>query len=183
MKCTLLTITDEYIGVPSPEASHIHEFKEIIDRDDSPNKTLASKELAYVYFMCDWESPYASMHESVRSDNIINSLFEDDEEWTPDAKVEAALERYKELYANDYTMMLDSARKGAYKLRKYFEDVNLNERDTNNKLVHRVSDLSRNLKEVGSIIEGLMDLEELIRKNQTSSNENRAGIEVNEFSD
>jgi len=182
MKCRLLTITDEYIGVPSAEASHIHEFKAIVDRDDSENKTVASKELAYVYFMLDWESPYASMHEDDRSENIIHSLFNEDDNWTPDEKVMAAMERYKELYANDYTMMLDSARNGARKLRKYFEDVDLNERDANGKLVHRVSDLSRNLKEVGSIIEGLMDLEELIKKNQTAANENRAGIEVNEFS-
>lgn len=182
MRCKLLAITSEYIGVPSPEAYHIHEFKRIIDRDNTPDKTRASKELAYIYFMVDWESPYASMDSESRSEQIINSLFEKKDKWHPDDKVKAALNKYEELYANDYTKMLESARIGARKLRKYFEDVSLDERDANGKLVHRVSDLSRNLKEVGSIIEGIMNLEELVKKNLTSANKNRAGVEVNEFS-
>jgi len=180
MKCRLLTITDDYVGVPSPEGSLINEFKVIIDRDDSENKLMASKELAYIYYMVDWESPYASTAKESKSESIINSLFE--QEWKPDDAVSAGIEKYKELYENDYIKMLKAARDGARKLRNYFETVNLNERDNNNKLVHRVSDLTRNLKEVGSIIEGLQDLEELVKKNQTKANQNRGDVEVNRFS-
>lgn len=181
MKCRILTITDDYIGVPSPEGALIHEFKEIIDRDDSKNKEVASKELAFIYYIVDWESPFADRGEEKRRELAAKSLF--DEDWEPDEAIEAGIEKYKELYSNDYTKMLDAARTGARKLRKYFETVDLNERDHNDKLVHRVSDLTRNLKEVGSIIEGLQDLEELIKKNQTKSNQNRGDVETNEFSE
>lgn len=180
MECRLLTITDDYIGVPSPEASHIPEFNRIIERDDSENKTVASKELAFIYFMIDWESDYAHLSEDRRYDEVRTDLF--DEDWHPDEAVEEAMDKYRHLYVNDYIEMLESARKGARKLRKYFEDVDLNETDHNGKLKYKATDLTRNLKDVGSIIEGLQELEELVKKNQTQRNENRGGVEVNEFS-
>jgi len=180
MDCRLLTITEDYIGVPSPEGALIPEFKRIIDRDDSENKQQASRELAFIYYMIDWESPYAKYSRDRRFELIKDDLF--DEDWEPDEAVKDGLDKYEEMYANDYTKMLGSAREGARKLRKYFEDVDLNETDHNGKLKYKATDLTRNLKDVGSIIEGLQELEELVKKNQTTSNKNRGDVEVNEFS-
>jgi len=180
MKCQLLTITEDYVGVPSPEASLISEFNRIIERDDSENKRIAAKELAYIYYMVDWESEFMHLEEERRSQRIIDSLFE--QEWEPDEAVQEGIRKYKELYANDYTEMLDAARDGARKLQNYFRDVDLNEVDDHGKLIHKAKDLAQNLKQVGDIIEGLQDLVELVRKNQTTANKNRGDVETNKYS-
>lgn len=180
MECKLLTITDEYVGVPSPEAYHIPQFKRIVDRDNTKNKEQASRELAYVYYMVDWESPYAPYKEEKRRKLLKEDLF--DEEWEPDEAIKEAIEKYRELYENDYIKMLQSARAGARELQRYFEKVDLEETDDKGKLKYKATDLMRNLKEVGNVIEGLTDLVEQVKKNQTKANENRGNVETNKYS-
>lgn len=78
----LLEIVDN-VAVPSPYALSIIEFK-----------TLDSKELAYVYFMCDHKSPYAVYDEESRHDEVVLGVY-GKSKWAPSSKVKAACDTYK----------------------------------------------------------------------------------------
>lgn len=170
------------IGIPSPEASQVGEFHNLIKRDRTHGKRVASKELAYIYYLCDWDSPYASYPEEIRAEKVIKDIF--DEDWIPDEAVVKAVDKYKELTENEFKKMLSGARAGASKLTEYFETVDLNDVDEKSgKPIHTAKDLISNLAKVGEVMEGLEKLIEMVEKNEEKQNANRKGVETTKFNE
>ena len=64
--------------VISPQALQIAAFRTIWTRDRDKYKVIAKKELAYVYYMSDYKSPYMNKEENERQEMIIRSLFKDE---------------------------------------------------------------------------------------------------------
>jgi len=170
-------------GIPSPQITHITPFDNIIERDDSENHSEASKELAYIHFMGHYESAYANLPEDRRKEKVIKDIFGRDSDWEPDEVVEKGLEKYKELTESEYIRLLNAARSGANQLIEYFKQLDLQERDKNDKLVHKAKDVIKNISEIGEVVEGMDKLKEQIEKNQAKKNANRAGVETNKYSE
>lgn len=162
-------------GVPSPPLSHIEPFNEIIDRDTSDNKTEASKELAYIHFMVHYESPYLSWSKDIRPEKIIKDIW-GDLEWEPDELVNKGVEKYREITASPYTRLLDSAWEQANTLIKHFEENNIED-------AKEAKDAINNLSKIGSVVEGIEKLTEQVKKHKSKQNANRAGAEVNKYSE
>jgi len=97
--------------VISPQALQIAAFRTIWTRDRDKYKVIAKKELAYVYYMSDYKSPYMNKEENERQEMIIRSLFKDERdprlervrEWKPDEVVNNAIAQYR--YLNESPTM------------------------------------------------------------------------------
>jgi hypothetical protein len=152
--------------IPSPYAKTIPEFK-----------VLKIEELSAVYFFVDHRSPYSVYEESDRWEQIKSVL-----KITINPKVQAAVGKYRELSETSAVKLLKAARESVTKLEKYFKDVDLTLTDDNGKPIFHAKDLISNLSNMAKVVQGLDDLEELVKKQQQKDNPNRGGVVTNKYS-
>lgn len=161
----LITVDGNKV-IPSPYAMTIPEFK-----------TLKIEELSAVYFFVDHRSPYSVYEEQDRWDHIKTLL-----KVKTNAKISGAIDKYKELSETSGIKLLKSARASVAKLEKYFNEVDLTMVDDHNKPIYHAKDLISNLSNMGKVVNGLEELEELVKKQQQKDNPNRGGVVTNKYS-
>ena len=161
----LITVSNNVV-VPSAYALTINEFK-----------GLKAQELGAIYFYTDHRSPYAVYEEQERMDKIGQDL---KVKFT--AKVMGAVDKYKELSETSAIKLLKSARSSVAKLERYFETINLNVLDDHGKPIYHAKDLIANLSNMGKVLNGLEELEEIVKKHQQKDNPNRGGVVTNKYS-
>lgn len=160
-----------------PDTLPIPEFKTLWDRDTSKIKEQAYKELAYIYFMTDFKSPYNSYPEDEREERIKQDFIKDSK-WKPDQDIKLAIDRYTEFQESPSMRLLKASKNACKKLEGYFNTVDLDEKDTKGQLVNKATDLSRSLKEIGQIVESLNKVEEQVKKEISTSEKIRGGGNV-----
>ena len=158
-------------AVPSAYALTILEFKE-----------LSTTELAFVYFMIDYRSPFSIYEEDQRIIEVKNSIFGEKKKWIPSTKVLGACDKYDKLLETSAVRLLKAARTSIVKLEKYFRDIDLHLMDDHGKPIFHAKDLIANLSNMGKVVDGLTRLEEIVKKEEQAANTNRGGIEVNKYS-
>tara|TARA_R100001126_G_C4784572_1_gene128793 strand:+ start:83 stop:580 length:498 start_codon:yes stop_codon:yes gene_type:complete len=161
----LITVSNNVV-VPSAYALTVNEFK-----------SLKAQELGAVYFYTDHRSPYAVYEEEDRLARISQDL---KVKFTP--KVKGAIDKYKELSETSAIKLLKSARNSVTKLEKYFDTVNLNVLDDNGKPIYHAKDLIANLSNMGKVVNGLEELEAIVKKHEQKDNPNRGGVVTNKYS-
>ncbi len=161
----LITVSNNVV-VPSAYALTINEFK-----------GLKAQELGAVYFYTDHRSPYAVYEEEERMSKISKDL---KVKFTP--KVQGAIDKYKELSETSAIKLLKSARNSVTKLERYFATINLNVLDDNGKPIYHAKDLIANLANMGKVVNGLEELEAIVKKHEQKDNPNRGGVVTNKYS-
>jgi len=170
----LLSIAD-YKAVPSPYALSIEEFSVIASRK------VGMKELAYVYYMCNHNSPFYVYDHAERHTQVKDALFKD-VKWSPDPKLKGCMDLYNRLTETSAVKLLKAAKTSIAKLEKYLRVIDLTSLDDNGKPIYTAKDLIYNLEKMGKVVEGLSKLEELVRREEKVGNKNRGGVEVNKYS-
>ena len=148
----------------SPEALLIPEFQDIWKRDKAKNKLKAMRELSYVYFICDYKSPYRASLTLNRLEATVAKDFMKDESYTPDSKISAAIDKYKELQVTPSMRLLDASLKTVHNLIDYLQNVDLQERDKNDRPIYKPSDVTNSLSKIGAIVESLSKVRESVEK-------------------
>lgn len=161
----LITVSNNVV-VPSAYALTINEFK-----------GLKAQELGAVYFYTDHRSPYAVYEEEDRLARICQDL---KVKFTP--KVKGAIDKYKELSETSAIKLLKSARSSVTKLERYFATINLNVLDDHGKPIYHAKDLIANLANMGKVVNGLEELEAIVKKHEQKDNPNRGGVVTNKYS-
>ena len=166
----LLIVVDNKV-IPSSYCLTIKEFK-----------NLKVEELAFIYFMCNHNSPFAVYEWDQRIIEIKNSIYGEEKKWTPPVKILKACTKYSNLLETSAVKLLKAARESIIKLEKYFRDIDLTMMDDNGKPIFHAKDLIANLSNMGKVVDGLTRLEEIVKKEEQAANTNRGGIEVNKYS-
>lgn len=161
----LITIDGTKV-IPSPYALTIPEFK-----------VLKIDELSAVFFFADHRSPYSVYQESERWEKLQETI-----KVSATPKLKAAIEKYRELSETSAVKLLMSAKESVAKLEQYFKDIDLTQIDDNGRPIYHAKDLIANLANMGKVINGLDELEELVKKQQQKDNPNRGGVVVNKYS-
>tara|TARA_B100001057_G_scaffold315511_1_gene315616 strand:- start:259 stop:756 length:498 start_codon:yes stop_codon:yes gene_type:complete len=161
----LITVSNNVV-IPSAYALTINEFK-----------SLKGQELGAVYFYADHRSPYAVYEDEQRAKKIGQDL---KVKFSP--KVKGAIDKYKELSETSAIKLLKSARTSVTKLEKYFATINLNVLDDNGKPIYHAKDLIANLANMGKVVNGLEELEAIVKKHEQKDNPNRGGVVTNKYS-
>jgi len=179
----LLNINGDNIEI-TPEGLQIKEFKVLWSRDKKKSKETALSELAFVYYFTDWQSPYRLyIDKKEKEEKILLDLFEG-KKWEKDVLVIEACKKYEELTTTDSILLLKDAKGAISKLRKYFRDVDLSERDEKSgKPIYSAKDLIMNIKQVGQVVRGMKELEDEIAKEQMYELKIKGGGQAGAFED
>lgn len=163
MKIHLFEMNNGKLSI-TPEALTFETYRKIWERDTSIEKKQALGEFAYVLHMGDFMSPYLTVEENEREDRILKEIGLKD--WKPDDVVKEGVELYIRLQETFSMSFLKSTRKAANNLKKFFDDVDLNERDRSNKPVYKPVDITNAIANSVKIIEALDKWEEKVMKEQ-----------------
>jgi hypothetical protein len=98
------------------------------------------------------------------------------------SKVLGAIDKYKELSETSAVKLLKAARSSVSKLERYFRTIDLQLLDDHGKPIYHAKDLIANLEKMGKVVNGLEELEEIVKKQQAKNNPNRGGVVTNKYS-
>jgi len=163
--------------VLNPDSLALPGFREIWKKDKTKGKEKATREISYVYFMCDYHSPYA-VYPNLKRREAIAKDYMGGRDWEETEDIKEAIRRYVD-FQETYTMRLMRAAKGASdKLAGYFEDVDFLARDDNGKPIFTAKDVAVNLEKIGNIVDSLDKLETRIKKEVKTDSRIRGGGEI-----
>ena len=163
--------------VLNPDSLVLPGFRDIWKKDKTKGKEKATREISYVYFMCDYNSPYAVYPNGKRQEVIMGDYI-NDEKWEETEDIKAAMQRYV-AFQETHTMRLMRAAKGASdKLAGYFETIDFLKVDDNGKPIFTAKDVAYNLEKVGTIVDSLDKLETRIKKEVKTDSRVRGGGEI-----
>ena len=163
--------------VLNAESLAIPIFNKIWKRDKSKSKDKATREISYIFFMCDFNSPYMAYPSNKRREIILKDFMKD-EKWKEDKDIEEAKIRYVE-FQETHTMRLMKAARGASdKLANYFETIDFLKTDDNGKPLYNAKDVAINLEKVGNIVDSLDKLENRIKKEIKTDSRVRGGGDI-----
>lgn len=159
--------------VIDPTRLLIPEFKRLWEKDKSKSKNKAMKELSYIVFKFDLsvDNPYRGYSEYERDEVLKRDIF-NNLNWHPDKDVLAAIAKFQELMETTNVRVLLAAKQAAEELAKWFRGVKASDAEFS------VAELSRSLKEVGSIIKSLAQLEDMVKKEQLDKTITRGGSDI-----
>lgn len=164
-----------------PETIAIPPFNEIWERDQSKTKDQATREIKYIFYLCDYTSPYRRSYSIFDLEKVIKADFIKDPKWVPDELVQRGIKKYEDLQNTISTRILASAKIGAEKLAKYFEDVDFTDLDDNGRPKFTAKELASNLAAVGNIVKSLLSLENQVRSEQMEQSNVRGKSEINDY--
>lgn len=154
----LFTIDNNKLSY-TPEALAVKEFKALWDRDKSKTKDIAVEELSYVYHMADYKSDFKAYDKDIMPEKIIEAVITTTK-WKPDALIEAAITRYKELQETPSMGILRDAEIAIAKIREYFRNIDVSDDETGK----ATTALINNVKALGDLIKGMNVLKEIVSK-------------------
>jgi hypothetical protein len=121
----LFILNEQQLPVPNPEILTISVFRQLVERDKSKVKDISVKELAYIFWESNYQSPFRNYDiDKIRLDSIKKDV-NLDEEWNPDDLVLQGVSKYKELQQTPSMEFLEAAEIGLKQLRNYIRDTKL----------------------------------------------------------
>jgi hypothetical protein len=152
--------------VLDPNTLYIPEFKEIYDRDKSPGKETATKEIAYITYLCNFspKNPYNSYSTKDKEDKVKADTIKGE----PDEVVKKAMERYKEMQMTTTSRLMIAAKKASEVLAEYFEQAKSED----------ATEVIRNIEKLGNAVKSLYILEQQVQKEQLENARIRGGNEL-----
>ena len=166
-----------------PEALVLKPFKDIYKDDKSKSKDKAMRELAYVYFYCDYKSDFSDILDEKEKEKEIKLVLELPETWKPSNNVLAAIEFYKERQKTPSMHLLEAALQFTKKIKDYYNDIDLFETDKNGKYLHNVTNLQKGISELANQTESLRKLKETVSKEIAEASRIKGGGEKGLYED
>lgn len=155
---------ENYNVTIDPEALLIKAFRDIWQRDNSEDKSIASLELGYVYFMEDPRSDFTQFTDKETRSTAIIQQEGFPSEWSPDEKVLLAQEVYANLSQTTSSLALKDCQIAIEKIRAFLTNFDLNERDEKQKLVMPINQYTQSIKLLNQIAEEVYQTEKKIAK-------------------
>lgn len=157
MSIKLFEVTEGKVKVLS-ETLLIPEFNDIYVKY---GKDKAGKYFSFIYFLCDFKSPYTTYESTIIEDKVKQD-FIPDLEITPEVKV--AIDRYREFQDTPSMRLLKASKRACEEMRKFLENIDLNERTKAGTPVYKPADISKALVDVPKIQQSLNMLEESVMR-------------------
>jgi hypothetical protein len=166
------------------EFNDLINLKRNITKEDKTgkNRTLAFKELKYIYLFFDWQSIYFPLIESEKHINALRDSELSDEEFN-NSEFRAACRKYDEMQNSSLDLkMLKSAMGAVEKQIFYLDNVDLQERDIlTGKPIFKSKDLIAEIKGCRDLISTLRELEVQVKKGLDIESNVRGNTELGMF--
>lgn len=153
----------------SPQALLLKPFREIWDNDKSKDKENATKELGYVYFMCDQRSDHMYILDQDERHEVVSSAMELGPNWIKPTYIDDAMDFYLEMSTTTSTMLLNSTRNAIQKISHFLDVIDPNERDKNTgKPVFGINTITGAIEKVPKLVKALAEIEKEIIKEKAA---------------
>lgn len=187
MSYDLLTINDKNILDVKPEALTIKPISDLWKADKSNDKKQALKQLAFIYWMYNWNSIYFKGYpdEQERFNAVIVEVF-NDISWKPDIMVSEASKVYQKLQEEAYPALshLKAARKTLDGLKQFLNEVDPNERTNAGGLVLKPAEIYTAIGKMGDALIAVEKMEEKVKSQiQLEESKLRGGGKAGAFED
>jgi hypothetical protein len=151
-------------------------FKEIWMNDQSKDKAKAVQELSYVFYMSDERSDYMYiLDEEERKETVMADL-NMDPAWIKPQYIDEAMAFYVEASTTTSTQMLKSTRGVIEKISKFLDDIDVNERDKNNKPVFDIGKIVASVEKVPKLVKALNEIEqEIVKEKELKAQSSKNG--------
>lgn len=174
------------VVINEPEILLIREFSALwtdernITKEDPKGhlKTRAFRELTYIWLMLDGNSPYFTYSEQERHSQCILDAKLTEEEWS-DPTFRAACRKYRELQDSSIALQfLKSAQNVVFKIKDYFDTLDLQERDPMGKPILKTKDVIAELDSADKALEALKRYEANYRQELEAKTNIRGDVDV-----
>ena len=175
------------VEINEPDVLLIREFAALWEKSrnkckEDPTGSLrkrAFRELAYIYLMLSWKSPYSDYTQAERHEECLKDAGITEAEWA-DPTFRAACRKYKELQDSSRSLkLIKSAQSIVDKITDYFDTIDLTERDEiTGKPIYKTGDVMKEMQNVSKIVEELKTLEYMYKKEQEAESDVRGGAEI-----
>lgn len=154
----------------------IPEFKNILDLDKEQGEGTAWKFFTYIYLAFDNLSPYGELVEQDR----LNTAYEESgltQDQVTHGIMQAACIKYMTIQDNRVVRMLKAAQELVEKMTDNLRSIDLDERTNSGGLVHKGTDIIKQINQLADIHDGLTKLEFQVRQERDKSKGNRGDNE------
>lgn len=160
----------------SPEALGLAFFKVLWSRDKTKEKENAYKDIQYVYYFSDFNSPFFNNPPDQR-DGLIKKYIFGDDDYKADDEVLLAIKSYEEITKTPAMEMLDAVTIVIDKMKDYFKAVDLSSGENEiNKVQAAVINMPK-------MIAAVNEAKEACRKESLGSTKIRGGATKGLFED
>jgi|TARA_R110002050_G_C8943259_1_gene512742 hypothetical protein len=171
---------------PTAETLLISPFKEIWERDKSKEKYQAIKEFTYIEFLTSMKksNPYKQYSEDLKPIKVKEAIFKE-EEWRPDELVNEGLKQIKEFQegaSTTYSYYI-AAKKVAEKMKEFFIDVDINERNERGAPVWKPKDITSALNDTEKVLSNLKTLEKKVEEELFEETKTRSNKQISPFAE
>lgn len=154
--------------VMNPNSLMIPEFKQIWDRDKAKTKETATREISYIVFLCDFDSPYAVFREEDR-DRIVKEDFLGDPGYTPDKLIEAGIAKFKKFQETPTLVLIEAATMAVYKTADELKNVDYKLLDERGKPKYTMDGVLATMSKMSGAVLELRRLRQEAQKEQHES--------------
>jgi hypothetical protein len=154
--------------VPYTETLLVTPFKEIWERDPSPQKEAAIEDFVFIEFTTSLlkTNPYAGYDENVKEQKVIEDCITR-EGWQPDELILQAKQKvieFQEDASPTYSYYL-AAKRGAEEMKTFFNNFSMNEVNmkTGNP-VYKPADITRALKDTNDVLQRLDSMKKKVEQ-------------------
>ena len=161
-------------------------FKKLITRDKSKDKSIAIKEIAFIFFYSDIKSNYMYITDEAERFQEIKKDQELPKDWVIDKDVQEAIDFYKEKSTTINSALYSSACTAVAAISNYLNTTEtlLAERDENGKVVTDIAKITGALEKVPKIMANLnAAYTELIKEQKITEGRSKGSREFNMFED
>lgn len=167
----------------APQTLAIDTFKAIIDRDKTKDKSIAIKEMSFIYFFADDRSDFKSFIDDNERTEEIKLALSIDHKWKPDKQILEAIDFYIKMEETVGSRLLNSCLIAADKMGKFLEGINFQEEDEKGKLVHNVKQVNDTIRQIPLTIKSLLEAQREIKKEKDAKSGARGSIQKGDFED
>jgi len=149
--------------IPDPNKMQIAAFKALWDKDKTNDKKYALENLSYIYYICDFKSPYVNAYPSGELEKRVQKEFITKKGWKEDKYIKAAISKYKELQETKTLKLFQAAERAVDNLIKYFDEVKLE--DIGDERKHEIAGkVMTNLSKVAPLATALEEARKKVEK-------------------
>ena len=166
----------------APEALLLKPFAALWKRDRSKSKQRALDELGFIYFYANPRSDYSYLVDDEARIKAIKEGLGYKENWKPDKLLNEAIDFYKS-FSTISEMLLQSTRSLAHKVIDHMENLDLDERDNNDKPIFALNMVIGAIERANSLVLKIDETEKKIASESVQKGAMRGQGEKTIFED
>ena len=143
----------------------VPEFKNLWDKDKTKTKDYAFKQFAYIYFICDSNSPYSNFPEDKRKEIVGKDMFKDEIKINSDLL--EAIKKYNDLSESPTQRLLSSVKSKIDGVATFLNNTDINE--------DSLVSVLKAIESTSKLVSQLATLEDAVNKEKATDSTRRAG--------